>query len=253
MGYDIQKASMWKRIAAWMLDAILLSVLAVGFAYLLSAMLGYDAYGDSLDAAYARYETQYGVVFDISQETYQEMTEAERQNYDAAYQALIGDRDAMYAYNMMMNLTLIVTTGGLLLGIMLWEFMIPMWLGNGQTLGKKAFGLGLIREDGVRITTLQLFVRTLLGKFTIETMVPVCVIVLIFFNAMGLNGTLLLAALLLGQSACVGLTRGNKAIHDLLAGTVCVDYHSQMIFESSEALLEHKKKLAAQRAAEATY
>ena len=253
MGYDIQKASMWKRIAAWMLDAILLSVLAVGFAYLLSAMLGYDAYGDSLDAAYARYETQYGVVFDISQETYQEMTEAERQNYDAAYQALLGDREAMYAYNMMMNLTLIVTTGGLLLGIMLWEFMIPMWLGNGQTLGKKAFGLGLIREDGVRITTLQLFVRTLLGKFTIETMIPVYILLMLFWGTIDLTGTLILAAMLLGQAVCVGMTRNNSAIHDLLAATVVVDMSSQTIFRSREELIAYQKRVAAERAARQTY
>lgn len=253
MGYDIQKASMWKRIAAWMLDAILLSVLAVGFAYLLSAMLGYDAYGDALDAAYARYETEYGVVFDISQETYQEMTEGERQNYDAAYAALVADREAMHAYTMMMNLTLIVTTGGLLLGIMLWEFMIPMWLDNGQTLGKKAFGLGLIREDGVKVSTLQLFVRTLLGKFTIETMIPVYILLMLFWGTIDLTGTLILAALLLGQAVCVGVTRNNSAVHDLLAATVVVDMNSQTIFRSREALIDYQKRIAAERAARQTY
>ena len=253
MGYDIQKASMWKRIAAWMLDAILLSVLAVGFAYLLSAMLGYDAYGDALDAAYARYETEYGVVFDISQETYQEMTEGERQNYDAAYAALVADREAMHAYTMMMNLTLIVTTGGRLLGIMLWEFMIPMWLDNGQTLGKKAFGLGLIREDGVKVSTLQLFVRTLLGKFTIETMIPVYILLMLFWGTIDLTGTLILAALLLGQAVCVGVTRNNSAVHDLLAATVVVDMNSQTIFRSREALIDYQKRIAAERAARQTY
>ena len=146
MGNTLQKAGMWKRIAAWMLDVILLSVLAVGFAYLLSNVLGYDAYGNTLNAAYARYESEYGVVFDITQDAYQSMDEATRQNYDAAYAALIADQEAMYAYNMMLNLTLVITTGGLLLGIMLWEFMIPLWLGNGQTLGKRAFSLGLVRE-----------------------------------------------------------------------------------------------------------
>ena len=68
MSYDLQKASMWKRIAAWMFDIILLSVLVVGFGYLLSNLLGYDAYSVALDDAYARYETEYNVVFDISQE-----------------------------------------------------------------------------------------------------------------------------------------------------------------------------------------
>lgn len=253
MGYDIQKAGMWKRIAAWMLDAILLSVLAVGFAYLLSTMLGYDVYGNTLDAAYARYETEYGVVFDITQEAYQAMTDAERLNYDAAYGALIADQDAMYAYNMMINLTLIVTTGGILLGIMLWEFMIPMWLGNGQTLGKKAFGLGLIREDGVKLNNMQLFARTLLGKFTIETMIPVYILLMLFWGTIDLTGTLILAALLLGQAVCVGMTRNNSAIHDLLAGTVVVDLSSQTIFRSREDLIEYQKRVAAERAARQIY
>jgi len=253
MGNTLQKAGMWKRIAAWMLDAILLSVLAVGFCYLLSNVLGYDAYGNTLDAAYARYETEYGVVFDITQEAYQAMDEAGRQNYDAAYAALIADQDAMYAYNMMMNLTLVITTGGLLLGIMLWEFMIPLWLGNGQTLGKRAFSLGLVREDGVKVNTMQLFARTLLGKFTIETMIPVYILLMLFWGTIDLTGTLILLALLLGQAVCVGVTRNNSAIHDLLAGTVVVDMSSQTIFRSTEELIAYKKRVAAERAARQVY
>jgi len=36
---DIQKASLLKRVSAWLLDAILLVILVVGFAALLSASL----------------------------------------------------------------------------------------------------------------------------------------------------------------------------------------------------------------------
>jgi len=250
---DLQRAGMWKRMAAWLFDSILLVVLAVGMGFLLSALVGYDSWNEKLDEAYARYETRYGVVFDISQEEYQAKTEAEKKIYDDAYAALIADQEAMGAYNMVINLTMVVTSLGILLAFMILEFAVPLWLRDGRTLGKLIFGLGLMRSDGVKMNTMQLFVRTLLGKFTIETMVPVCVIILIFFNSMGLNGTLLLAALLLVQGACVGFTNGNCAIHDLLAGTVCVDYQSQMIFESSEALLEYKKKQAAERAARADY
>ena len=101
------------------------------------------------------------------------------------------------------------------------------------------------------LSTIIMGVANMKWGLNVWASLAICLVIATILGA--INGTLLLAALLLGQSACVGLTRGNKAIHDLLAGTVCVDYHSQMIFESSEALLEHKKKLAAQRAAEATY
>ena len=253
MGNDLQKAGMWKRIAAWMFDGILLSVLVVGFAFLLSNLLGYDAYGDTLDAAYARYETEYSVVFDITQEAYEAMSDAERQNYDAAYAALIADEEAMHAYNMMLSLTLVITSGGFLMGIMLWEFIIPYWLGNGQTLGKKIFGLCLVRNDGVRMNTMQLFVRTLLGKFTIETMIPVCILMMLFWGTMDLTGTLMLFALLAGQLVCLAVTRNHYAIHDLMAGTVVVDISSQMIFRTTEDLIEFQKKIAAERAARQPY
>lgn len=250
---DLQRAGMWKRMAAWLFDSILLMVLAVGMGFMLSALLGYDSWNDRLDAAYNQYETRYGVVFDISREEYEAKDAADKQIYDEAYAALTADTEAMQAYGMVVNLTMIVTTLGILLAFMILEFGVPLWLRDGRTLGKLIFGLGLMRSDGVRMNTMQLFVRTLLGKFTIETMIPVYVVILILFNSMGLNGTLLLAVLLLAQGACVGFTHGNCAIHDLLAGTVCVDYQSQMIFESSEALLSYKKKLAAERAARADY
>lgn len=253
MNYDLQKGSMWKRIAAWMFDFILLSVLVVGFAYLIATAFGYDGYSNTLNAAYAKYETEYGVVFDITQEAYEAMNEAKRQNYDAAYAALTADQDAMYAYNMMLNLTLLITTGGLLLGIMLWEFVIPIWLGNGQTLGKKIFGLCLVRNDGVKMNTMQLFVRTLLGKFTIETMIPVYMLLMLFWGTIDLTGTAIILVLLLGQILCVGLTKTNSAIHDLLAGTVVVDMSSQTIFRSTEDLIAYQKQVAAERAARQTY
>lgn len=253
MVYDIQKAGMWKRIAAWMFDSIMTGILAVGVGLLLSALLGYDAHSETLDAAYARYEAEYGVVFDISQAEYEAMTEAERESYDIAYDALVADDEVLYAYNMVLNLTLLITTLGILLAVMVWEFLVPLLLGNGQTLGKKIFSLCVIRSDGVKVNNMQLFTRTLLGKFTIETMIPVYILLMLFWGTVGLMGTLILAALLVAQCICVAVTRTNSAIHDLLAGTVVVDFSSQMIFRTTEDLIAYQKKVAAERAARQTY
>lgn len=253
MIHDLQKAGFWKRIAAWMFDGILLSVLVVGFGLLLSVMLGYDSHSTALEAAYDRYGAQYGVVFDISAEEYAAMTEEERRNYDAAYEVLIADEDVLYSYNMTLNLTLVIITGGFLLAWLLWEFFIPLWLGNGQTLGKKIFGLCLVRTDGVQINTMQLFARTILGKFTIETMIPAYILLMLFWGTMDLTGTLILGALLLGQCICVAATRSRSAIHDLLAGTAVVDMSSQTIFRTTEDLIAYQKKIAAERAARQPY
>lgn len=253
MIHDLQKAGFWKRIAAWMFDGILMSVLVVGFGFLLSVMLGYDSHSAALEQAYDSYGAQYGVTFDISAEEYEAMTEEQRRNYDAAYEALIADEAVLYSYNMTVNLTMVIISGGFLLANLLWEFFIPLWLGNGQTLGKKIFGLCLVRIDGVQINTLQLFTRTILGKFTIETMIPVCILLMLFWGTVGLGGTLFLLVMGIGQCICLAVTRSRSAIHDLLAGTAVADLASQTIFRSTEDLIAYQKQVAAERARRQPY
>lgn len=253
MVYDLQKAGLWKRIAAWMFDAILTGILAVGFGLLLSMLLGYDSHSQAVEAAYAKYEQEYGVVFNISQEEYQSMTDDEIRNYDTAYEALISDEAAMHSYRMTVSLSMVITSIGILAAVVLWEFAIPIWLGNGQTLGKKIFGLGLVRNDGVKLNTMQLFTRSILGKYTVETMVPVFIFMMLFGGIVGLPGTLCLLVLAAAQVLCLILNRNNCAIHDLLAGTVVVDITSQMIFRTTEDLIAYKKKIAAEQAARQSY
>ena len=253
MIYDLQKAGLWKRIAAWMFDGILTGILAVGFGVLLSMLLGYDGHSQALDDAYARYETEYGIIFDISAEEYAAMSPAETVQYNVAYEALIHDETAMYAYNMVINLSMVITSIGILLAVLLWEFLIPLWIGNGQTLGKKIFSLCLVRNDGVKLNTMQLFARTVLGKYAVETMIPVFIGMMLFWGTAGLGGTLLLGALALAQLLCVGISRNNTAIHDKLAGTVVIDLPSQKIFDSPEALIEYTKRIHAERVQRESY
>ena len=103
------------------------------------------------------------------------------------------------------------------------------------------------------MTALQLFVRSILGKYTIETMIPVLLLVMLYFGTVGLPGTLVLLLILLLQIIVIGVTKTNSAIHDLLSGTVVVDFHSQKIFDTTDELIEYKKVLAAERAARQNY
>ena len=98
MIYDLQKASVWKRFAAWLLDNILVSILVVGIAFLLSSVLGYDHYSDRVSEIYDQYEAKYGVSFTVGPDEYESWTEEERQTFDQAYQELVSDEEAMYAY-----------------------------------------------------------------------------------------------------------------------------------------------------------
>jgi uncharacterized RDD family membrane protein YckC len=250
---DLQKASLSKRIAAGILDAMLLCVLSVGIASLLTWLLGYNAHNDALRDGYTRYETQYGVTFDIEQETYNAMDTQEKANYDAAYDALSKDEDILYHFNLVVNLTIIITTFSILLSMLVLEFAVPLILKNGQTVGKKAFSLGLMRIDSIQISPIQLFTRTVLGKFTIETMISVYIIILIFFNSIGITGPLVIGGIMLTQLICLIATRTNSLIHDLLAGTVVVDLSSQKIFRTTQDLIECQKRIAAEQAARQDY
>ena len=253
MIYDLQKASMWKRFAAWLFDSILVGILVVGIAFCLSVALGYNNYSDAVSETYDRYETEYGVSFDVSQEEYQSWTQEQRQKYDMAYEKLVSDEAAMHAYNMVVNLTMVIASLSILMAVLILEFVVPLIFKNGQTLGKKIFALCVVRNDCVRMNTMQLFVRTVLGKFTVETMIPVYILLMLFWGITDLTGTLILFVLLLVQLILLIVTRKNQAIHDLLAGTAVADYISQMIFESEAELIELQKKIAAEKAANQIY
>ena len=134
-----------------------------------------------------------------------------QKNYDAAYDALVADEEAMRAYSMTMSLTLVIMSLGILAAVLLWEFVIPLWFGNGQSLGKKIFSLCLVRPDGVKINNMQLFTRAILGKYTVETMAPIFIGIMIFWGIVGLSGTLCLIVLVIAQLLC--LSRG-QSVHD---------------------------------------
>lgn len=248
MAYDLQKGNLWKRISAGMFDGIVAVILTFAVAWLLSLLLGYNGQSEALDRYYAQYEQQYGVTFDISLDAYEAMTEQERQNYDAAFTALSKDPDAAKTYQIVMNLSLVIITLGILGATVLLELIVPLLLGEGRTLGKKIFGLCVVHAEGIRVSGLQLFVRTVLGKFTIETMVPVYILLMLFWGITDLSGTLALMGLLVAQIVIVAVSKTHSLIHDLLAGTVVADYGSQRIFGSREELIAYQKAIAAQRA-----
>ena len=244
--YDFQKANMWKRISAALLDLILLITVIAGMALLLSAVMDYDGYMDRMNAKYDEYETRYGLSFDITAEDYRALSPEEKAVYDEANAAFGQDEEAIYLQSMLFNNALIIVIFSILISYLLLEFMVPLIFKNGQTLGKKIFGIGVMRVDGVRVTPVLMFARTVLGKCTVETLVPVLIVIMILFGMMGFFGTLLILGLLLLQIVLVAATRARTPIHDLLAQTVTVDFASQMIFDTPEDMLAYKKRIHAE-------
>ena len=246
MSVSLQKANFWKRISAYMFDFIVTIMLTMGFATAINAVCGYDKYATEVNTYYAQYSETYGVDFNIEQEAYDALSTEMHAVYDEAYAALNADPGFQKAYQMVFKLTMLMYGGGALIAFLIWYFAVPLMFGYGRTLGKKIFGLAVIRTNCVKASNPVLFIRTVIGMYAIETMMPLWLLIMIFFNMMGIIGLITIGLLWILQVAMLISTQTRSAIHDLLTDTVVVEFISQQIFDTQEDLMrfvqeEHAK------------
>lgn len=197
MIYDLQKASLLKRISAYILDTILLVVLVTGIAMLLSAVLNFDSHTQAMADCLTKYETQYGVKFEMTAEEYEALSQQAKQKLDEVYALFSGDPVAIYNYNMIVNLSMVILTLSVLFALLSLEFAVPLIFGNGQTIGKKVFGIAVMKQNGVQVNTVTMFIRTVLGKFTFETMIPLLMVLMMLLGLIGIVGP----AVILGMAS----------------------------------------------------
>ena len=253
MPISLQKASFWKRISAHILDAILALILTVGFAWGLSAILKYDSHYDNLAAYEQEYEQTYGINLNITQEEFDALSEEQQAQYDIANEAWSKDQRILQNNSKLFYLTLVIISISLLLACLAIYFIIPLFFKHGQTLGKKVFGLAVMRTNCVKASNPVLFVRAILGLYTIEIMVPVLLIILILFGILGIVGVITIGLIAILDVVVMIVTKTNSSIHDLLSDTVVVDMASQRIFETEEEMLEYKKQFHAEQVAHSEY
>ena len=361
MIFDIQKASITKRLMAFILDAILFAVLAVGFAWLIGLCCDYDNHLNcsvSTQEAYTTYyQRAYGVDFtknyeeqtadekaiwdqyseqfsnavsndapikiDVdkllsyrsnyissgidlfaTQKEYDTYTPEQKSAWLNAYntcateiKALYGEnaflmkpivylqsfeekyetdltisaddtpkselknwykaydkcnkvlaKDLSYGDRMMkiIAFTLLMTSLGILLSMVVLEFVVPLLFKNGQTIGKKVFGIAVVHQNGVRVNTITMFIRTFLGKYAVETMVPV-LLILMLFTGNALTSVIVIALLIIFELVLFIWKKDTRPfIHDVFAKTVCVDFASQMIFENEAEMAEFRRNTYAE-------
>lgn len=253
MNLEIQKAGIVKRISAGVFDFILIVTLTMLLAMILSSILGYNDYYQRYSDKYQEYAAR----FDIDLEAdVSEMTDEEYEEYEAkvnlANEALWEDEDALKIIYQLTSMTLIILTVSVVLSYVALELVVPLLLGNGQTIGKKAFSLAVMRIDGVKANTFMMVTRSMLGKCAIEALVPVLSLVL--WALLGSTfGILFSGLILLVQVILLIFNRNRCLLHDMLACTVVVDMPTQRIFDSAEDRAEYVKRVAAEAAEKAEY
>ena len=246
MRFEIQRADFWKRISAFLFDFIMLGIVVVGVATLPSVVFNYDYYADIANEVEAEYAERYGIDPNISSEDFNALTEEQKAPYIACDEARQKDERLIIAYNIMMNLVLLIVSVSILVGFLIMEFAVPLFFKNGQTLGKKAFGLGVVHTNGVRLKGQAHFIRSVIGKCVIEVMVPVYIFLMILFGNLGIVGTAVLVLLFILEIFVIATTKTRSAIHDLISDCVVVDFNSQMVFENADELMEYKTRIHAE-------
>ena len=178
-----------------------------------------------------------------TKEEYDKLSPEVQQKYVDAETAYQHDKEANRLFLLMLSSILTITSLSIFFAMLVWEFILPLFLKNGQTLGKKIFGIAVIRTNGVKITHVQLFIRTILGKYTFEVMVPVLAAILLYFTNFQLFAIVMVLILLAVEIICLLSTRRTRStLHDVMSDTVAVDLESQLIFDSEEELMKYKEE-----------
>ncbi|MBO5864046.1 MAG: RDD family protein, partial [Paludibacteraceae bacterium] len=258
--YDIQKATLSKRISAFLFDLIIFFVVVVGVGSVFSGIVGYDEESSKLNKITAEYTQEY--IYDAFNIKYgttlgpEEIDKELNEKYDTykewyepqvelANTALRADEEAMDIYYNVIMLSILNVTISILIAYILLEIVVPLLFKNGQTIGKKTFGIALMRIDGVKISPLQLTVRTILGKYTIETMIPLLAVLSVYFSLISpdlvLFALAVIAVLVIVECVLFFKSGMTDFIHDKMALTICVDVQSQLIFENEDELIEYKR------------
>lgn len=224
-----------------MVDTVLVLLLSVSLSIPLLEMLHFNSLSEQLSSIQETYkidiEAQYSLNLDITEEEYNALSPNDKTAYDEASNAFneVLAADPTFMQLRADRITVIVTNAcvTVLIGVLLTHFVLPLILKNGQTLGKKTFGLAVIRTNGVKISASQLFIRAMVGLFAIET-AAVAFLAVIF--PVGTIAAVLVQALQIGVML---KTPYHASIHDLLADTAVVDFTSQHIFETEAERVEY--------------
>jgi uncharacterized RDD family membrane protein YckC len=109
--------------------------------------------------------------------------------------------------------------------VLIMYFLIPIIIGNGQTIFKKMFGIGIVSKEGYRIKPWHTLIRFLF--FCVE-------LVLSFFTLFG--------ALLISYTMMI-FSRNNRAAHDFVANTRAVDMKASIIHANADEAEQYRLKL----------
>ena len=153
-----------------------------------------------------------------------------------------GDEEANKAVKSLYLSVFGIFTSGIIASFLIFDFAVPLILKDGRSLGKRLFGIGVIRTGFTHVSPFIVFTRNVIGKGVFEFLLPIMILI---SSVMGLTvvfGIALLAVFLIAETVVLIKSSGGRFLHDVLADTVAVDWESQRIFVNEEERDEYIKE-----------
>lgn len=246
--YTPKTPKLIKRLAAWFIDLILILVVATGAALMTSMIYGYDNYNDTCYQKEIQYEIyvedpegkveindkKYTICYEIEGVSKEEATQR--------YEELYKDIEYKEAYLKRSQGQVIIITSAIVVSLTILEFIVPLILKHGRTIGMKFFDIGYVTDEGIDTNFKTVFVRFLFGKLVVGALIPYSGIMLslmmptyytlvgfiAIFGVIGINLLLLFT------------TPEKRGVHDFIAKCVPCDNSCQIYFKTVEELNKAK-------------
>ncbi|MBQ3894589.1 MAG: RDD family protein [Clostridia bacterium] len=231
---DVQHAAFSKRLFAFLADVVIAGLLVTGIFLLLWTVFDVDRYKDVYGEVKASYEKEYGVTFGMNAEDFGKLDKDAQDNYTKAVDAMNADERANNALKTYLIYALSILAGGALISGLLLEFLVPLLFKDGRTLGKKLFGLGVMRTGMLRVKAPVLFVRGVIGKAVFELLLPAVMTATALMGVTGIFGFIMVGVFGIAEIVALVKTGGQCFLHDVLADTYVIDWSSQPIFDTAE-------------------
>lgn len=250
--YVPKQAPIAKRIGAFIVDLILVLVIATGLAWATSAIYGYDKYSNKIQESYITYgvlvedEEKGKIEVNGNKYTYcNEIPSLTQEECNERYKACAKDKDFQEAFQKRnIGMVVIVTTAGFV-SLLIYSFIIPLFLKHGRSLGSYLFGIGYVTEDDIEITPKHLLVRFLFGRFIIEVIIPFSGIMYILLQTgFGIVGIIIIAGVVLGNIYTLCFSQHKRGIHDIVAKVKPIDNTCQIYFKTVEELTSNRAREA---------
>lgn len=241
--YDPTLPKVTKRIAAFIVDIILEIITATGVGLLVSLIYGYDNYYNKMVD-----RMLYFGVYVKGDDGALNYCDSTLDSCKAAMEAC--KNDAAYfdaSWGVFIGIILIISIG-IAVSLLIYEFILPLILKHGRTIGMRFFGIGYVTEDGIEPPVRNIFTRFLFGKLIMEGLIPFVSLALVIMGTLGatygLLGIIFFAiGLLLNIYLLLG-TPYKRGIHDVIARMRPVDNSCQIYCKTTEELAEAKAEEA---------